>query len=141
MPPKTPKSTIKPADFASLYEGFNAPVSRFDCGRKCAPLNGGEPASPLQPSGTNGPVLLADLLAGQNMTQAARNVLQRLDSILAENSEGMKKTVAGLSAFSDALGRNSDRVDGIIAGLERMTAGSNTSSGALYDLVAPRTFR
>ena len=43
MPPKTPKSTIKPADFATLYEGFKAPVSRFDCGRKCAPLNGGEP--------------------------------------------------------------------------------------------------
>ena len=38
-----PKATIKPADFATLYEGFNAPVSRFDCGRKCAPLNGGEP--------------------------------------------------------------------------------------------------
>jgi len=31
------------ADFARLYQGFNAPVSRFDCGRKCAPLNGGEP--------------------------------------------------------------------------------------------------
>jgi len=43
MPQKLPKSTIKPADFASLYEGFNAPVSRFDCGRKCAPLNNGEP--------------------------------------------------------------------------------------------------
>src|SRR5260370_33407743 len=39
-----PKATIKPADFATLYEGFNAPVSRFDCRRKCAPLNGGEPA-------------------------------------------------------------------------------------------------
>ena len=38
-----PKATIKAADFASLYEGFTAPVSRFDCGRKCAPLNGGEP--------------------------------------------------------------------------------------------------
>ncbi len=37
------KATLKPADFASLYDGFNAPVSRFDCGRKCAPLNGGEP--------------------------------------------------------------------------------------------------
>src|ERR1051326_7535733 len=38
-----PKASIKPADFASLYETFTAPVSRFDCGRKCAPLNGGEP--------------------------------------------------------------------------------------------------
>ena len=38
-----PKATITPADFATLYDGFTAPVSRFDCGRKCAPLNGGEP--------------------------------------------------------------------------------------------------
>ena len=103
-------------------------------------LNGGEPGSPLLPSGVNGPVLLADPLAGQNMTQAARNVLQRLDSILAENSEGLKKTVNSLSTFSEALGRNSDRVDGIIAGLERMTAGSNTAGGAMYDLAAPKAF-
>jgi hypothetical protein len=38
-----PKATIGPADFASLYDIFNSPVSRFDCGRKCAPLNNGEP--------------------------------------------------------------------------------------------------
>jgi hypothetical protein len=38
-----PKYKISPDDFAQLYDGFNAPVSRFDCGRKCAPLNGGEP--------------------------------------------------------------------------------------------------
>jgi hypothetical protein len=37
------KAKITAADFATLYDGFNAPVSRFDCGRKCAPLNGGEP--------------------------------------------------------------------------------------------------
>lgn len=36
-------SSLTPADFAHFYEGFGAPVSRFDCGRKCAPLNGGEP--------------------------------------------------------------------------------------------------
>ena len=38
-----PKYKITPDDFAQLYETFSAPVSRFDCGRKCAPLNGGEP--------------------------------------------------------------------------------------------------
>lgn len=36
------KATLKPADFAALYDGFTSPVSRFDCGRKCAPLNGDE---------------------------------------------------------------------------------------------------
>jgi hypothetical protein len=43
MASRTPKSALTSGDFATLYEGFNAPVSRFDCGRKCAPLNGGEP--------------------------------------------------------------------------------------------------
>src|SRR5215813_8206243 len=33
----------KPEDFARIYERFQAPLARFDCGRKCAPLNGGEP--------------------------------------------------------------------------------------------------
>jgi hypothetical protein len=37
------KSKISAKDFATLYKGFTAPVSRFDCGRKCAPLNNGEP--------------------------------------------------------------------------------------------------
>jgi len=33
----------KPEDFARIYERFMAPIARFDCGKKCAPLNGGEP--------------------------------------------------------------------------------------------------
>lgn len=43
MPSTPPKSALRPNDFAALYDGFDAPVSRFDCGRKCAPLNNGEP--------------------------------------------------------------------------------------------------
>jgi hypothetical protein len=30
-------------DFRHIYEIFQAPISRFDCGKHCAPLNGGEP--------------------------------------------------------------------------------------------------
>jgi hypothetical protein len=33
----------KPEFFADLYRRFQAPVARFDCGKMCAPLNGGEP--------------------------------------------------------------------------------------------------
>jgi len=32
-----------PEDFARIYARFEAPIARFDCGKKCAPLNGGEP--------------------------------------------------------------------------------------------------
>ena len=34
---------ITPAFFAGLYSRFNESLVGFDCGRKCAPLNGGEP--------------------------------------------------------------------------------------------------
>lgn len=32
-----------PALYKQIYDGFQAPISRFDCGQKCAPLNNGEP--------------------------------------------------------------------------------------------------
>ncbi len=34
---------MQPKDFAELYDKFQANVSRYDCGRFCAPLNGGTP--------------------------------------------------------------------------------------------------
>ncbi len=38
-----PNRRIQPADFQQIYDIFSAPISRFDCGRYCSPLNGGEP--------------------------------------------------------------------------------------------------
>lgn len=38
-----PVSTLTPEDFAGIYRRFNASVCKFDCGKKCAPLNGGSP--------------------------------------------------------------------------------------------------
>jgi hypothetical protein len=43
MPSRPAKPKITADDFDRLYRGFGANVSGFDCGRKCAPLNGGEP--------------------------------------------------------------------------------------------------
>ena len=34
---------MQAADYAVLYDDFKANISRHDCGRFCAPLNGGEP--------------------------------------------------------------------------------------------------
>lgn len=106
-------------------------------------LNGGDPKSPLLAAGGDSPpLLLADPMAGQNMTQAARAVLQRLDGILTENSSALKSTIDNLNTFSYALARNSSRVDGIVAGLERMTGGTAAAAAAavVYDLTAPRAF-
>ena len=64
--------------------------------------------------------LIAEPGAGQSMTQAARDALRRVDAILAENSEPLQGMIANFRTFSDGLARNTGKLDGIVAGLERM---------------------
>jgi phospholipid/cholesterol/gamma-HCH transport system substrate-binding protein len=86
-------------------------------------------------------VLVADPLAGQSMTQAARDALRRVDSVLAENSEPLRDTIANLKTFSAALARNSDKLDTIVTGIERMVGGNAAApTPIVYDLNAPRDF-
>ena len=65
--------------------------------------------------------VIAKAGAGQDWTQAARDAFQHIDGILSDNSESLHDAIANIDTFSDALARNSDKVDGILAGLERMT--------------------
>jgi phospholipid/cholesterol/gamma-HCH transport system substrate-binding protein len=87
------------------------------------------------------PTLIAAPLAGQDWTQSARDAFQRVDNILAENSEALNSAITNIDTFSDALARNSDKVDGIVAGLERMTGGGTSQADIpVYDLVAATDF-
>lgn len=87
------------------------------------------------------PVLIADPAAGVSMTQAAREALLRLQALLAENSEPLHNTLTNLNTFTAALARNSDRVDGIITGVERLTGtGPAVATPIVYDLTAPHDF-
>ena len=80
-------------------------------------LTGGtSPSPPVQPATASRHVLVADPAAGQSMTQAARDALRRLDTILTDNAEPLHSMIANLNTFSDALARNSDALDGIVAG-------------------------
>ncbi|MEH2520987.1 phospholipid/cholesterol/gamma-HCH transport system substrate-binding protein [Bradyrhizobium sp. AZCC 1610] len=85
--------------------------------------------------------LVADPTAGQSMTQAARNALGRVDSVLAENAEPLKSTIANLTIFSEGLARNTSGLDGIVAGLERMTGGGAAPpQKIIYDLTPLQSF-
>lgn len=85
--------------------------------------------------------LIADSAAGQSMTQAARNALVRVDSVLAENAEPLKDTIANLKIFSGGLAKNTGGLDNIVTSLERMTGGGAApAQKASYDLVAPQDF-
>jgi phospholipid/cholesterol/gamma-HCH transport system substrate-binding protein len=104
-------------------------------------LQGGTSGAALvAPSKSEPPVLVADPNAGQSMSEAARQALRRLDSLLADNSDALHSAIGNLSAFAEALGRNSGRIDGILAGLERMTGGGPKPNPTIYDLTTPTTF-
>ena len=82
-------------------------------------------------------LLIAPPQAGKDWTQAARDSFQRVDDVLAENSDALHSAITNIDTFAGALARNSDKVDGILAGLEKMTGGGTSQSQAhLFDLVA-----
>ncbi len=85
-------------------------------------LVGGAPdAPPLTSDGGTPPLLVADPASMRDMTQAARDVLARLDTILSDNANSLHDAIGNIDAFAGALARNSNRVDGILQGLERLT--------------------
>jgi phospholipid/cholesterol/gamma-HCH transport system substrate-binding protein len=105
-------------------------------------LKGGSPQAPrLLGSGGAPPLLVADAGAGSDLTTTAREALRKLDGILGDNAEAVRGTISNLNVFTGALAKNSGRIDGIVAGLERMTGGDASKPPAQsFDLTAPRQF-
>jgi len=127
-------------------------------------LKGGDPSAP-QLVGTkiasdDAPVLTAPPGATQDVTQAARDTLRRLDEFIADNqkafhstlenidkftaalarnSDHIDSTLASIDKFTGALGRNSDRIDNIAAGLESLTGGKDGKGGEINE--AARSIR
>ena len=95
-------------------------------------LTGGVSATPLP---TNGGMqtLIAPPGVGQDWTQSARDAFQDVEAILEQNAKPLNEAIVNIEVFTDALARNSDKVDGILAGIERMTGGGR-GSGTLYSL-------
>ena len=82
------------------------------------------------------PTLIAEPGAGQGMTQAARDALRKVDTVLTENSGALKDTIGNFRVFSEGLARNTGKLDGIVAGLERMTGVTSPPPKITYDLRA-----
>lgn len=87
-------------------------------------MSGGESGAPRFPAGGHEPpLLIAPYDAGQSLTQAAKDTLRAINNLVGENAGRVQSTIANIDTFAAALARNSGRVDGILAGLERMTGG------------------
>lgn len=98
-------------------------------------LTGGTGASPVaKPADGQPPLLTAEKNAGAGMSQAARDVLRHIDAVVKDNAEPLRSLIGNVDKFAGALARNSDRIDGIVAGLERMTGGGAKPAVRIIDL-------
>lgn len=111
-------------------------------------LSGGAPgAAPIAVTPDNTPPLLtASPESTQSLTQSARATLNRLDKVIDDNSSALHDAITGISNFAGVLSRNSERIDGILAGLERFAGGAKTKPGiyrlsALTTSVCPKATR
>jgi len=99
-------------------------------------LKGGD-ASKLQLTGAKdnkddkSPLLIAPPGATQDVTQAARDALRKVQDFIEENQKAFHSALENIDRFSGALARNSDRIDRIAAGLENLTGGPDGTSGEL----------
>jgi phospholipid/cholesterol/gamma-HCH transport system substrate-binding protein len=105
-------------------------------------LKGGQQsAPPLTSSPAQPGILVADAESSQDTMQTAREVLRHVDRVVVDNAEPLRETIANLKVFTDALARNSARIDGLLEGLERMMGGGKTEPAPpAYYLSAPTLY-
>jgi phospholipid/cholesterol/gamma-HCH transport system substrate-binding protein len=105
-------------------------------------LTGGDASSPPV-SAENGelPLLSAEPGAGQDWQSLGREVLRKLDDILTDNADNLHSAIANFNTFTDVLAKNSDRIEGLLAGLEKLTGGGSSKTTApTYDVTALNDF-
>jgi phospholipid/cholesterol/gamma-HCH transport system substrate-binding protein len=73
------------------------------------------------------PTLKADPTASQDMMQAARNVLNKAEEVIAANQEALHQAIKDIAAFTATLARNSDNVDEIMKNTKEVTASVRSS--------------
>jgi phospholipid/cholesterol/gamma-HCH transport system substrate-binding protein len=130
--PQTPIRADTEVDIS--YLGFT--------GAAAIALKGGSPQAPRLTSEAGHPaILIAGPDAGRSLTESAQQTLRRVDDILKQNAEPLHTAITGIAAFADMLGRNSQRVEGLIGGLENLAGtGAPKQGPAIYDLAAATAF-
>ncbi len=85
-------------------------------------LRGGSQTSAPPPGSP--PTLTVDAAGAQDVTQAAREAMRRLDLLVADNEAVFKGALKNIELFSQTLATNSARIDHILAGAEGLIGGA-----------------
>jgi phospholipid/cholesterol/gamma-HCH transport system substrate-binding protein len=100
-------------------------------------LTGGSDSAPPVPRDDDGVAMLtADPDSLQDVTEAIRGTLQNINRVVADNQESVKNSLHNLQTFTDALARNSDKlddlmgkVDGVMSKADNLMLGLDTLVG------------
>ncbi|MSP47504.1 MAG: MCE family protein [Xanthobacteraceae bacterium] len=100
-------------------------------------LKGGDPSTPQLTGAKNAkdepPLLVAPPGATQDVTQAARDALRKVQDFIEENQKAFHSVLENVDKFSGALARNSDRIDKITEGLQNLTGGADGKGGDIAE--------
>ncbi len=100
-------------------------------------LRGGSAnAGPLTAKSGDMPLLAANSSASQDMMAAARDVARRIDSLLADNQEAIKKSLRNIETFTDMLSRNSDSLQVSVRNIETFTNTLSKNSEKVDNIMA-----
>jgi phospholipid/cholesterol/gamma-HCH transport system substrate-binding protein len=78
-------------------------------------LTGGSDSAPPVPKDEDGvAVLTADPNSLQDVTEAIRGTLQNINRVVADNQASVKNSLHNLETFTNALARNSDKLDDLM---------------------------
>jgi len=81
------------------------------------------------------PTLRADPSASQDMMQAAREVLNKAEEVIAANQEAVHQAIADIATFSASLARNSDSVDAIVKDAKDTMANAKEATASARTLM------
>ena len=93
---------------------------------------GSADAAPIVADGGGLPTIHADARASADVTQAARDVLSRINGLVADNEEAMRTSLRNVETVTASLAQNSKRLDKVMAGLENLT-GSADNRGEIAE--------
>lgn len=101
-------------------------------------LKGGDVSTPQLTGAKDGkddsaPLLVAPPGATQDVTQAARDALRKVQEFIEENQKAFHSALDNIDKLSGALARNSDRVDRITEGLQNLTGGADGKGGEINE--------
>ena len=103
-------------------------------------LKGGDPDKTPVVGATNikedGPLLVAPPGATQDVTQAARDALRKVQELIEDNQKALKGAIANIEVFTASLSRNTDNIDKTLVNIEQFTAALGRNSASIDKTLA-----